>query len=441
MASYPEDLNFALTALSGWSTNTARIMPNSLQSCDSGSFIVITLPENTLVRLDSLVLMADVVGLRGAGAADICVLPRNSYSLIDMVSVSINGTSIDASMVGYNHLAKLMDDFTDHGRKSANTPLHLAGDWDPNSVNLPQIGRTTGSAARGLTAPPSRANSDYFAGAGRNALPVAFRFEHGFLGCRKIIDTSAIGQVVITIRLAQNNVCMRPTAQTSNNPGFQLQNIRAYVDTCSLDDGVYYNVLASRIQSSPLQILFKRYLSFNAPQLTGSGSCRFSVSSQSIDAVYAMLLASNPSRDAPTAVDQTAPFFRRWATNTAGPATGYVMTTQMDLMSSQYPSFQVNKADEYYLLQNAFRSHYDKTHSSAAYLDLDRWHNDLSVFAFRFSHFTGTDFRSGVDTRGLAASAAINYVAQGALDLLPLIICETTAQINIGNFRSVSLVA
>lgn len=439
MATYPEPLNFLLNRISGWSVNTARVVPQSLTTCTPGQFITFTLPENQLVDLRSLAIFGDVVGLRGSGATDRCILPRLSTSLIDMVNVSINGTSIDSSLIGYNHLAKLMYDMTADGRKSAMNPLHLASDYVSSDTDLPLVGRDQGSAAGGLTASPGAAISDFY-DTGRNSLPFVWSDFLGFLGCGKIIDTSILGSVQISIRVAPSSVCMRPAAQTSNNPSYELRNLRMYVNVCDISDGLYYGTIAARLQTSPIQINFKRFLSFNAPQLTGSGSVRFSLSSQSIDAAYCLLLPTTPGINAPTTADGVAPMFRRLSSHSTNPATGFVRSYQIDINSVQYPSFQANTTEAYYFALNTFRMMNDKTHNALAGLTLDSWHSELACYSYRWSYGTGSDWTSGIDTRSLSASAVFNFLAQGSLDALPLVIAETTATLNVGQFRSVNLV-
>lgn len=438
MASYPEPLTFLLNRISGWSVNTARVVPQSLTSCQPGQFITFTLPENQLVDLRSLAIFGDIVGIRGAGATDRVVLPRLSTSLIDMVNVTINGTSIDSSLIGYNHLAKLMYDMTSDGRKSAMNPLHLASDYVSSDTDLPLVGRDQGSAAGGVTASPGAAISDFY-DTGRNSLAFCWSDFLGFLGCGKIIDTSILGSVQISIRVAPAAICMRPAAQT-HTPTYELRNLRMYVNVCDISDGLYYGSLASRLQSSPIQINFKRFLSFNAPQLTGSGSVRFSLSSQSIDAAYVLLLPTTPGINAPTTADAVAPFFRRLSRHSTSAATGFVRSYQFDMNSVQYPSFQANTTEAYYFALNTFRMMNDKAHNALSTLTLDTWHEDLAAFTYRWSYGTGTDWVSGIDSRGMSLSASIAFLCQGSLDALPLVIVESTATLNIGQFRSVNLV-
>lgn len=448
MASYPPELNYAISRLAGYSTNTARLVPQSLQTAGPGEIIQISVPENQVVDLRSLCIMGDLIGIKSGEevALEQCVLPRLSASLIDMVSVSINGQSIDSSMIGYHHLNKLMHDFTRESRKSALTPLHMGSDYLPQgsgNTKLPLVGRAIGSGTQGLTpavANSSSAISEYY-NANRNALPWAVSDFFGFLGCGKCLDTSTIGQITISIRLAPSAVCMRPAAETTNAPSYVIKNIRAFVNVLDISDGLYYQVLNQRLEQAPLQVNFKRFLSFSAPQLTGSGSVRFSASSQSIDAVYAMFLRSAPGQDAPIVENAVAPFFRRTTRHSAGGATGYIQTVQAELQSVSYPSWAPSVSEQYYLALNAFRLLDDDIHTSVSSMSIDTWHEDLHVFAYRWSHDRGLERISGIDSRGISVTGTINCVAQGALDLMPFVILETTATLNIGKYRSLNLVA
>jgi hypothetical protein len=225
---------------------------------------------------------------------------------------------------------------------------------------------------------------------------------------------------------------------------FSLRNIRAYVNVLDVDP-TYYAAISQRIATTPLEIPFKRWLSFSAPQLTGSGSVRMSLSTQSLDAAYMMLLPPTPGVVVgATSIlsDLSTWYFRRLNTHTT-PATGRILTAQFDANSVQYPSWQATPAEWALLALNTFKLHKDTQSTSPYDLDLDQWFDKLSFFSHRFSHGGPTDLStfSGLDTRGLAVSVVANIVATGSLDGLPLMLAETTASLMVGQFRSVSLIA
>lgn len=439
MASYPEPLQFITKSLNGWSVNTARVTPTTLQVADPTDILQWTLPENTLVDLSTLAIMFDVQGLRGGGANDQCVLPRHSTSFIDMVSVSINGVSVDSSMVGYGHLAKMLKDFGEGARKDADGVLHLGKDYASTNTALPLVGVSKATGNGGVAAFTTSVITDQV-NSGRNATPVCISDWYGFCGLPKILDTSLLGIVTLSIRLAPATITTNLSGGAS--PSYRVFNARMFVNTCDVSDGLYYNSINARLQSAPLAINFKKFYSFSGPPVTGSTSIRFSVASQSIDAVYGILLPQTISRVAPTAENAVTPYFRRLSTKAASPGNSdFIQSWQFDMSSVQYPSWQASIAEGYYMLLNTLRGFKEKSRSFINMIDYDQWTEDLFVASYRWS-FGGPhdlEYKSGLDSRGVSTSGSFNLVSPGTLDALPLIIVETTATLSVGAYRSISL--
>ena len=473
MATYPADLQYVVSAMPGWSVNTTRLIPVSLQSVLPGNYLTINLPENTLVDLKSLVVMGDAVASiqqgTTSGNKQQAVFPTGTWSLIDQISVSINGTTIDASCSAYNHLHKLMWDMEKGNRQFAEEVL----EWTyprttvvngSANINLPAIGQSallTGSVS---TAPPSTvsvtANSSYWAGSSQNAWPFILKDFLGFLGNGKIVDTSTLGLVQIQFRFAPNDIMMNGST-TDGAAAYGVQNLRAFVNVCDVSDGIYYAALSERLQTAPLQIPFKHYISVFAPQLDGTGSVRFSVNSRSIDAVYALLrpalwtttaTASSSGVPAPYETPING-YFARKLSNKGYPTGGtgtplatagkWIRTTQMSLNAVNYPMFAPNPDEQYWLALNAFRQFNEEALAPTFDMDYAHWHDTLGFFAYRFSHNKDLNYTSGVNTQGLNANFSVDFVVDGTgsdgLNALPVIIVECNSVLNVGAYRSLSL--
>lgn len=480
----PEALTFAMSKLPGWSVNTYRMLPQALTSATPDSYTQWTLPENQLVDLRTFAPFADIVGIRGpttaagvldAGFVNQAVLPQWTDSLIDQIIVSVNGAQIDASCIGYNHVKRFFNQYTKGNRQSADGVLGLGLPIGPaastslvnvGSTAAPLVGLSSSTAVRaGVTATDAASinspNVDFWANtiSGNNTLQgfrIMFSDFIGFLGCKKVIDTSLIGRIDIIIKWAPKNVVLFDSASNSATADatYRLYNLHAFVNVCDMDP-MYYNAMAASLAVSPLQINYKRFIT-SPGSITGSGSVRFSVATQSLDAVYAWLLRPTPSRLASAAgaagvlradasggyySQNNHPFFQHLSAD-AGTG-GYIQSSQLSVNSTLYPQFALGLEQLYYQLLNTFRYLDEKRAAGLNNLNLVTWMFDHTTMSHRFSFGNHEDLTtlSGMDTRGLQTSASWNIVTQGgALNANTLIVLETTATLNVGQFRAVDVV-
>lgn len=436
MASYPKALQFVTQKINGFSKNIVRVVPSTLQVASPQDVTVFTLPENSLVRLDTLALCGAIAGIRGGGASDRTILTRNIWSYLDMVSVEINGTTIDGSCMNVNHLYDLREDFTGGNRVSGNSPLALSVDATAAAATtLANIGKTSsGTHAIGHTAAPASVNSDLRdISAGMTAWPFAITDFIGFLGCGKVIDTSLLGTVRVLIRWGPRTLAMGTAAST-----YQLYDLKMYCEVLDVADGLYYSSMAARLSQAPITIPFKRFLSFTGSQVTGSSTIRFSASTQSLDAAYCLLITppnsvSQTTVPADTSTWGVQPYFRRFSTN--------VISHQLDVNSTLFPSFPCNTSDCYYLLRNTMGLNSDNVTGSHPNLTASTWASEMSLFSFRWSWDPSLDFLSGLDSRGLSVNCGWVINASGDTTAFPLVLTETTAYLQVGAYRSVSLIS
>lgn len=467
MATYPADLLFLFSELKGWSVNTQRLIPVSLQSLSPGNYLTVNLPENTMIDPKSLVIMGDIVGIKGNGSTSggvQCVLPVGSWSLIDQISVNINGLVIDSSCTSYNVLHKLKWDMTKGNRYSAESVLELTQPRN-NTVQgtqntaLPQIGYALSSGAAGAAngTVPS-ANSLYWAGSTtQNAYPFVLKDFYGFLGQPRMIDCTATGMIQVQFRFAPTDILMQG-ASTDGTPSYSIQNLRAFINVADVNDGLYYAAMAQRMAQAPVAIPFKKYYSIYAPQLDGTGSVRFSVNSRSVDAVYGILRPANwtPVANTTGYLTPVNSYFARKLSNiglvssaSGNPvltaATKWVRSCNFTLNSQLYPTWAANSDELYFLALNTFRQFKEEDVGVNPQMTYAEWHDVLGFASYRFSHDTDLNFVSGQNTLGLSANFTWDITvdaAAGAVDglnALPTVVCETTALLLVASGRSVSI--
>lgn len=449
---YPDELAMSARTLTGFSKNLVKLTTQTQLDAEPNSYIQIKLPENQLVNMKSLSIHADLMGFAAANTN--CVLPRDSSSYFDQVFWEINGVLIDGSCTAYNHLAKLHNDFIGENRRSGRSVLNLSRDIPTKDGAAPGASNT-GPLARlgyGVSNPTATvgvpvgtnpaANSDARDTSNWNAFPIALNHLLGFGSCGKVLDTSILGEIKLILKTAPSTIVM---GNSNASPGvdtstYALKNIRAYVEVLDIQDGTYYRSIQEVLQNGNITIPFKKFYSVYAPAVQGTTSIRSSIATQSLDAVYLAFLR-NPAEGAasyrapPVVANGVAPAFDRVSAN--------IRDVQFDVSGCLYPQFAVTPQDAYYVLQNTLGLTSDNMTGASAELNHLTWLNDLAVWSFRFNYGPGVDTpKSGIDSRGVSLSVVANVNTSGAITPghMPLLLLESTAWLNVSQYRAISLV-
>jgi hypothetical protein len=102
MAAVPQNVDYYLQRLSGFTKNTIRVQPVSKTSYNSGETTIIRLPTNCIIDLHTLNLRFDgrmSCGAAGTNGAEL-VWPRHSASLMRRVDVTIGGVQVGLGSLG-----------------------------------------------------------------------------------------------------------------------------------------------------------------------------------------------------------------------------------------------------------------------------------------------------------------------------------------------------
>jgi len=275
--SYPATLSYFLDRLSGYSTNYFKLEPQNQKTAVANQIIRFTLPSNALLNMRSFALHFNATISAGSGGR----LPAKIDTLIDRVEVSAGGVQLSAGANYYNVLRHAKD--------------ALMGDRTCPALGHPDIVRRVsyvdGSNITGT-------NNEVLSSANDSTQFAIDHFE-GFLGsCEpKILDSSLMPDLVVSIYLADNAVCTTSAGITLSGAGatdiddngtgsvtYQLNNIHATIETIGLADAVYDNMISGMIsQQGFIEVPFKQYFSF---QDVSSGQTRFSVATQSLDRLW-----------------------------------------------------------------------------------------------------------------------------------------------------------
>ena len=279
-------LSYFSNQLSGFSTNTFKIMPQGKTSgIVSGDILTINLPSNSIIDLKSfqLHLLATVAGTTAR-------LPNGISSLIQRVEILAGGVQLAQGVQYYNTLIKIKEALCE----SMANPV--AGHPDIIRLNNPLDG-----AAQGTT------DVERVPGAFLDATDSPFVIDHweGFLGSAapRYLDLSLLPDVQIRLYMATNSVltsCANVAEATAglisnaeetdkfnkslSDATYEVSNVFATCELISLADISYDNMLTEMMaQQSFLEVPFKAYYCFSQGH---TGSSRFQVSSQSIDRIW-----------------------------------------------------------------------------------------------------------------------------------------------------------
>jgi hypothetical protein len=94
-SSFPKNLDCEVKTLSGHSKSTVKILPdNRTTTVQSGDVIRVRLPQNSLVDLRTFTMYYDG-STETSGATSLPHFPRLSSSIIETLTIYVNGTQIE----------------------------------------------------------------------------------------------------------------------------------------------------------------------------------------------------------------------------------------------------------------------------------------------------------------------------------------------------------
>jgi hypothetical protein len=149
-------------------------------------------------------------------------------SLIDQVTVLVNGIAFAPGTQMTNFLSTALIDFYGADKTSQRKVMQLGGD-----VTKPAATTT----------------------AGLNKKPIAISHFLGFLSSvqPRYLDTSILGSVRLQIKLASGNILVAADALTTSKK-WQLDTIQALCQVVSINDGSYSQIVQQRLGNGGVKI-------------------------------------------------------------------------------------------------------------------------------------------------------------------------------------------
>ena len=458
--SYSPKLEYFCSRLEGLSTGIFRLeSQNQTSNITPQSIIRFSVPSNALCDMHSFAFHFNCQTNSGTGSIA-HRLPNKIETMINRVEVSIGGVAVASGANFYNvlkHVKSIVDkDDSDAGMSH---PEIITTGGNNNYVY--------GLSLTNAEAPPQAQNQAQF----------CVDKWCGFLGeCQpQVIDSSLVGDIVISIFLEQPNLCLTVsdnvdtqanfTTCTAGNAAasYTLNNVYATIRCYNLANGVLDNMIAEQMaMAGNLEIGFKQYFSFRD---TNTGSTRWTVATQSLDRIMVAHHANvNPTGAdrAPVSVDgyNTIPDSTTTVTLAAtsagsrplglgklnfkhpyvnfrrpSPAAGTEIQYEFQLNGAKYPQFRASPYDMYEITRLA-----SMDGAVAKEWGLQQYITNYNVNAIKLTlDAPNARFIQGLDTRSVSLNGYY-YIYNQSADTDITLFAECTSSLMVSVGRQIAVV-
>jgi len=428
MSGYPRNLSYFVKRLANYSRNTYRLQTLNTNTASASQIITMDLPNNALVDLSTLIGYMEGTTTCSGGTTPSCIFPRNIETVLERLEVEVNGQLISPGCANYAQMWQIISDTT-MGEDCTNRRAILQKAFNTTTLAVSTVETNT---------------------------PYTIVNWLGFLGSAQptVLDTNLLGNVRVRITLSPASVLITSGAPTAFN--YSLNNMFFSVDCLSIDDGMYYALHDQFLSRGGVyEIPFNNYYSFSQSiTAAGDGSVKFSLSSQSLNQVWATfahhsatgantLDAADVSTGSTTGIGSSRFFLR-----SACGITGY----QFNINNQYVPNYRPSRDMAFTLLMNSYGLSQDTVGGTNKNLNtLANWRDRYWVASASLGHPCGGDerFISGLDTRGNVAqcfweySSAVvaNNFAGATLSVNPiaLVFAQTSAILQVSAGRQISI--
>ncbi len=286
----PPNLNETFRNLQGYRKSLVRFYPDRTGVINANDVLRWTLPKEILL-MDTLMHYFEFTSTPAAtGTGSVrqgTFFPRNSASIIDTITVFINGQVFE-NITNYNHLFNLIYDNT-AGFNYYNSGTRALECTDP-SIRY-SVANASGNA---ITAAVQGGVSTFTtdATACDNKRPLHITNWIGFLGtCNKVLDLTNV-EVVIEIRYAPANILWKGVVVAAGesllSPTYTIDNYYMTIQKVSFDDDYYGLTLNSLKASGNYAITFKSYNASRsgAVDKTTNPNLQFSTTAKNLSKLY-----------------------------------------------------------------------------------------------------------------------------------------------------------
>ena len=300
---FPKNLSYKIAELSNFSKTTCKLTPDRT-SVSKGETFRCKLPSNTIIDLSTLCFYAKGTceNLNTAAAANVnpnkVHFPRLTSSLIKTLSIYCNSVLIER-IDSYNILYAKLNDLDGGG---------VGGDAKRNlEISDPSVRYALNGVFDHTAGTPQITTLD--ATTSDVNRKIAITNWCGFLSTAstRCIDTNDFGTMEIEITLADekvlwasaNNMTGSASSQVAPNvnANYKLDDIHFTISKVVFNNSLYYNMKASKLLSSGLQIAYQTYIASKGSVVDKSGAVNVNctINSTSLDQLICTFNPENPS--------------------------------------------------------------------------------------------------------------------------------------------------
>jgi len=257
MSVIPPNLNEIYRNLNGYKKNLVRFYADRTGVINANDVLRWTFPKEVML-MDTLMHyfeFTSTASQSGTSTRQGTHFPRNSASIIDTITVFINGQVFE-NIVSYNHLFNLiMDNTTGYNYNCSG--IRALECTDPSVLyTLNPTTEAITAAAQGTATGTSDATVC------DTKRPLQIRNWIGFLGtCNRVIDLTNV-EFVVEYRLASANIMFKgidATTPTNITPNYTIDNYYMTITKISFEDDYYQRALNALKDSGNYRIVFKTY--------------------------------------------------------------------------------------------------------------------------------------------------------------------------------------
>lgn len=460
---YPRNIAYSVKSLQSFSKSTVRLTPDKAENVTAGETIRVKLPPNSLIDMRTFSMYFEGTATNSSGGGQVH-FPRLSSSVIDQLSIYVNGTMVE-SINSYNTLYNCLFDL-DCGGIDQLSKRSVLENIDPSvdyTVNV-ATGATT-RVLKTLDATASDSNKKMMI---NNWIGMISSLS------TPVIDTNDCSDIFIEFRLAPATILWAGGDNVTNvvsAPNYSLSKIRFTISKIVFNNPDYYNMKASKLLGQGLTIGYQTYITNRGSVVPKATSLSYTVNinSTSLDQVIGTFLDKDynivkPLQLGGAGVDATAQSF--YAALVAPVNDANTVATTGDLFNNSVyfkrnalgitgSSYEINN-----VMMNPAPLKLEEVYNETL-IALGGNHADMSSgiapgcvsdahFAkYYFAHILslenisndGQFWKSGLD--GRAASMSINFKTEftGTTDnCTPVIFCKCTRLLQINEAHQISVI-
>jgi hypothetical protein len=290
MSVIPPNLNEIYRNLTGYKKNLVRFYADRTGAINANDVLRWTFPKEIML-MDTLMKYFEFTSTAAQSASATrqgTHFPRNSASIIDTITVFINGQVFE-NIVSYNHLFNLiMDNCTGYNYNCSGIRALECVDPSVSYTLNPTTEAITAAALGTATGTTDAAVCD-------TKRPLQIRNWIGFLGtCNRVVDLRNV-EFVVEIRLASANIMFKgidATTPTNITPSYTIDNYYMTITKISFDDDYYQRALDALKASGNYSIVFKTYSTARSAAISKASNpiLQFSTTAKYLSKLYLTMI-------------------------------------------------------------------------------------------------------------------------------------------------------